>query len=94
MVALKPFYLVKKFRRYMKCNFYIFSKRKEIIAESTINSLVPIYTELLMDNIHHRTVDPIDFVATHIESYFLINIAFLMLNTIRQYNISAEELDQ
>ena len=94
MVAIKPIYLVKKLRRYMKCNMYIFSKRREIISKSTVNSLIPIYTELFMDNIHHHTVDPIDFVATHIESYFLINIAFLMLHTIRQYNISVSELDQ
>ena len=86
MVSFKPI------RRYIRCNLYVIKKRKEILKNSTIDTLVPLTTELVLNQVNNYDVSPYQFVSTHIESYLIINFAFLLLNSIKMYNESKGEI--
>lgn len=86
MVSFKPI------RRYIRCNLYVIRKRKEIIKNASIETLVPLTTELILNQVNNCDVSPYQFISTHIESYLMINFAFLLLNSIKMYNESKEEI--
>ena len=81
-------YMMKNAKRYLLCNLYMIQKRKEIVKNSMLSSMVPIFSEIIVDKFHDLQINPTTFIETHIEYYLVLNVAFLIMNTIKAENAS------
>jgi hypothetical protein len=84
-----------RIKRVITCSRYVAEKRHEIIKKNCVRGSVPIFSDIIVTDIHDKGHIPyLDFLVSHLEYYVLSSMLLTIVDVLLEYKKYSSEIEK